>query len=128
MSERLTFDTVIATRNRPEALALSIPLILGQSRQPEKLIVIDSSDDHQAVKSVVEKAVRDWPGEVILRASERGSSLQRNIGLEHVAADVVFFPDDDSMLHPGTTEAIMRVYELDRDCRIAGVCAADATT
>jgi hypothetical protein len=32
MSERLTFDTVIATRNRPEALALSIPLILGQSR------------------------------------------------------------------------------------------------
>ncbi|MGF6862350.1 hypothetical protein ABIE69_002936 [Rhodobacteraceae bacterium MBR-64] len=67
MSERLTFDTVIATRNRPEALALSIPLILGQSRQPEKLIVIDSSDDHHAVKSVVEKAVRDWPGEVILR-------------------------------------------------------------
>lgn len=128
MLEELTFDIVIATRNRPEALALSIPLILEQSRQPEKLIVIDSSDDHQAAKSVVELAVKDWPGEVILCASKRGSSLQRNIGLEHVTADVVFFPDDDSMLHPGTTEAIMRVYELDRDRKIAGVCAADAAT
>ena len=126
MSDRLTFDTVIATRNRPEALALSIPLILRQSRQTQKLIIIDSSDDHQAVKSVVEQAVRDWPGEVILRASERGSSLQRNIGLEHVTADVVFFPDDDSMLYPGTTEAIMRVYERDRSELVSGVCTAAA--
>ena len=46
---RLDFDVVIATRNRPQALELSIPLILGQSRQPKKLIVIDSSDDQTRV-------------------------------------------------------------------------------
>ena len=48
---------VIATRNRPEALALSIPLILGQSRKPRKLIVIDSSDDHAPVAEAVAETV-----------------------------------------------------------------------
>jgi hypothetical protein len=51
---------VIATRNRPEALALTIPLILGQSRQPEKLIVIDSSNDHGPVADVVARVTASW--------------------------------------------------------------------
>ena len=39
---------------------------------------------------------------------------------------MVLFPDDDSLFHPGTSEAILRAYELDTEGRIAGVCAADA--
>ncbi len=124
----LTFDVVIATRNRPEALALSIPLILGQSRQPEKLIVIDSSDDHAPVAEAVAKATAGWDGEVIVEHTERGSALQRNLGLKHVTADVVIFPDDDSLFHPGTSEAIMEVYERDTAGVIAGVCAAPDLT
>ena len=121
MSPSLTFDTMIATRNRPEALAPSIPLILGQSRQPERLIVIDSSDNHTPVAETVARATRDWPGEVTVEHTDPGSAYQRNRGLAHVRADIVFFPDDDSMLYPGTTEAIMRAYELDDDGKIAGL-------
>jgi glycosyltransferase involved in cell wall biosynthesis len=128
----LDFDVVIATRNRLEALALSIPLILGQSRQPRKLIVIDSSDDHapvaETVAAAVEKARAEggWNGTVVVEHSGRGAAYQRNRGLAHVESEVVFFPDDDSLFHPGTSEAIMRAYELDTDGRIAGVCAADS--
>jgi glycosyltransferase involved in cell wall biosynthesis len=131
-SRPLDFDVVIATRNRPEALALSIPLVLGQSRQPRKLIVIDSSDDHARVAETVAEAVDKaragpgWSGKVVVEHSGRGAAYQRNRGLAHVEAEVVFFPDDDSLFHPGTSEAIMRAYELDTDGRIAGVCAADA--
>jgi len=124
--DRLGFDVVIATRNRPEALALSIPLILAQSRQPERLIVIDSSDDHAPVAAAVAQAAEGWPGTVIVEHSVRGSAHQRNRGLVHVGAPVVIFPDDDSLMHPGTTEAMLRFYERDREGRIAGVCAADA--
>jgi glycosyltransferase involved in cell wall biosynthesis len=122
----------IATRNRPEALALSLPLILGQSRQPKKLIVIDSSDDHAPVAETVARAVAQartgsgWNGTVVVEHSEPGLPRQRNRSLTHVEADVVIFPDDDSLLHPGASEAIMRAYELDIDGRIAGVCAAEA--
>jgi glycosyltransferase involved in cell wall biosynthesis len=123
---RLDFDVVIATRNRPEALALSIPLILGQSRQPRKLIVIDSSDDHAAVARTVAEATAGWGGTVLVEHTGRGAAFQRNRGLDHVESEVVFFPDDDSLFHPGTSEAIMRAYELDTEGRIAGVCAADA--
>ena len=122
----LGFDVVIATRNRPQALALSIPLILGQSRQPRKLIVVDSSDDHAPVAEVVAEATADWGGTVIIERSSPGLPHQRNVGLRNVESDVVMFPDDDSLFYPGASEAIMRVYELDSECRIAGVCAADA--
>jgi GT2 family glycosyltransferase len=127
---QLDFDVVIATRNRPEALALSIPLILGQSRRPERLIVIDASDDHAPVAEVVARAVAGarpgWQGRLIVEHSAPGLPRQRNLGLAHVKAEVVIFPDDDSLFHPGTSEAIMRVYERDTEGRIAAVCAVDA--
>ena len=124
----LSFDIVIATRNRPEALALSIPLMLGQSRRPEKLIVIDSSDDHAPVAEAVAQATAGWDGTVIVEHSGKGLPYQRNLGLKHVTADVVIFPDDDSLFHPGTSAAIMAVYERDTDAAIAGVCAVPDLT
>lgn len=131
MSSRntLTFDIVIATRNRPDALALSIPLLLSQSRLPQKLIVIDSSDDHAPVAQIVAETTAGHDGiEVIVEHSEKGLTRQRNRGLTHVTADIVFLPDDDSMCFPGTTEAIMAVYERDTDRLVAGVAPADSPT
>lgn len=121
---RLSFDVVIATCNRPQALALSIPLILAQSRLPERLIVIDSSDDHAPVAAMVAQTTVGWPGQVIVEQAARGLPYQRNRGLTHVQADVVIFPDDDSLFHPGTSEAILEAYERDTTCAVAGVCAA----
>ncbi|MEL7393039.1 MAG: glycosyltransferase [Pseudomonadota bacterium] len=122
----LCFDVVIVTRNRPEALELSIPLILTQSRQPERLIVIDSSDDHAPVADAVARLTRDWGGEVYVEHCEKGLCYQRNIGMAYVMADVVVFPDDDSLFFPGALEAIMAAYERDTDQAIVGVCAAEA--
>ncbi len=122
----LSFDVVIATRNRPEALALSIPLILGQDRLPEQLIVIDSSDDHAPVAATVARAVAGYGGRVIVEHSEKGLTRQRNAGLRHVTADVVIFPDDDSLFFPGTASAMMAAYERDPARRVAGVCSAES--
>lgn len=118
-----SYDIVIATRNRQDALRLSVPLMLSQSRPPEWLIVVDSSDDFNATRRVVD----DFRSQnIILLRSERGSSLQRNIGLQHVKSPVVMFPDDDSIWFPDTAEAIMRVYERDVDGLIGAVCAAES--
>lgn len=119
------FDIVIATRNRAEALRLSLPLLVAQSHPPQRIIVIDSSDDpgpaYQATEAIMGQGIP-----VRFEHGPKGSSVQRNRGLSFVTAPVVFFPDDDSLCHPGTTEAMMRVYARDTDCQIAGVCAADA--
>lgn len=123
----LHYDAVISTRNRPEALALSIPLLIGQSRPPARLIVIDSSDDHASAAEAVATATAGWEGEVVVEASPPGLPLQRNRGLARVTAPVVVFPDDDSLFLPGALAEIMQVYEADTDGRIAAVCAAETT-
>jgi GT2 family glycosyltransferase len=121
-----TYSAVIVTRNRPDALALSLPLLLEQSRPPAAIYVIDSSDDpSENIALTTGLAARtDIPLEH--HTSPSGMTVQRNIGLGFVKTDVVFFPDDDSLVHPGSLEAMMRVYDLDTDHRVGGVCSSEA--
>ena len=120
----LDYDIVIATRNRAAALALSVPLMVRQSRPPRTLIVVDSSDDTAPSREAVEAAAgaSGVPCEFIV--SEPGTAIQRNLGLKRVEAPVVMFPDDDSIWFDGVGEAVMRVYERDTDGLIGAVCGA----
>jgi len=123
----LEYDVVLATRNRPEALALSVPLLLAQTRAPKRLIVIDSSDAHGTVATVVRRAAAGWAGDLIIRRSPPGLPTQRNHGLRLAGSPIVFFLDDDSLLYPDAAEEILAIYEKDTNGRITGVCAAEAT-
>jgi glycosyltransferase involved in cell wall biosynthesis len=125
----MDFDIVIATRNRPSALKLSLPLILRQDRLPRKLILVDASDDHSAVRRVVETMGAQAPRPVELRLlqSAAGSSAQRNRGIAQCASPVVLLPDDDSLWYPGYAEAIMRLYEQDSQNTVGAVCGTETT-
>lgn len=120
-AEPLQYECVICTRNRPQALRMSIPLLLAQTRPPRRVIVADSSDDHDEIRRVVSEISADASCEVVVLNSPRGSSVQRNEGLKMVESDVVFFPDDDSLCDPDYAEHIMRIYERDTDRVIGGV-------
>jgi len=118
----MDYDIVIATRNRPEVLWLSIPTYLGQSRPPSAIVVVDSSDDHGPVREAVEGTGRDAAGvRVECHHAAPGLTAQRNIGLERVESPAVMFPDDDSIWFDGTAEAVMRVYERDEEGVVGGV-------
>ncbi|MBK9991694.1 MAG: glycosyltransferase [Verrucomicrobia bacterium] len=121
----MEYSIVIATRNRLKALQLSVPRMLAQSRPPAQMIVVDSSDDHAAVAAEVRKMVGDLPIRLIIKHSERGLTLQRNIGLELVEQPIVFYPDDDSIF-PGVAKEIMETYERDSKNLIAALCAAES--
>lgn len=125
---QISHTIVIATRNRPAALRLSIPRMLNQSRPPAQLIVVDSSDDHSATVAAVRESVGVHPVELTILRAERGLTRQRNLGLKHVTKPVVFFPDDDSIWFPGVAQAQMEVYERDAAGRIAAVCGAESPT
>lgn len=126
----MDFDIVIATRNRHAALGLSLPLMLEQHRLPKRVIIVDSSDDQDETRAVVEAGVESALGRTSVEfyTSPPGTSLQRNTGLQHVASPVVFFPDDDSLWFPGVTEAVMRIYERDGEGLIGGVRAEESFT
>lgn len=119
----MDFDIVIATRNRVEALRLSLPLMLSQSCRPRSLIVVDSSDNHREVARTVTQIAQDVaPGArlVVLRSAP-GSSLQRNTGLDAAVSPVVMLPDDDALWFPGFSDSVMRIYERDAEETIGGV-------
>ena len=119
--EFLYYDIIIATRNRCEALELSIPLILKQSLQPSKMIVVDSSDDHNKINEVITQLTVDAKFKVEIYNSKPGLTLQRNIGLEHVQSPITIFPDDDSLWYPDVAEAIIEIYDADKANHIGGV-------
>ncbi len=121
------YTAVIATRNRPEALALSLPLIVAQTRPPETVLIVDSSDDPTPGATVA--ARHDGTNGVPVRhmTAPIGMTVQRNTGLAEVVSDVTLFPDDDSLLFPDAMAEIMAVYDRDTEGLIGGVGAAEAS-
>lgn len=117
---------IVATRNRLDMLRVSMPLFLSQSRQAARVIVVDRSDDHDAVRDLCEELGKGaaMPVEVHYGA-HANLPAQRNQGLEHVEEDVVLFPDDDSLWYPDTAEKILAVYDADTQLRYGAVSAND---
>ena len=127
-SRRLDYDVVMATRNRPEAVALSLPLLTAQSRPPARIVIVDSSEDGAPIEALARKADAGGPVPVTYMRGPGGLTLQRNLGLARCTAPVVIFPDDDSLLYPDAAERMMEVYEADAAGAIAAVCARPAET
>ncbi|MFS4439644.1 glycosyltransferase family 2 protein [Paracoccaceae bacterium GXU_MW_L88] len=128
MTAKLTYTTAICTRNRPDALALTLPYHIAEARAPERVVIIDSSDDPSEDIATVERLAKDAPMPVEHITSESGLAYQRNLILPQLTTDVVFFPDDDSLIEPGAMEAVMRIYERDTEKRIAGVAPRELFT
>lgn len=124
----MDYDIAIATRNRADALRLSVPLMLAQSRKPRSLIVVDASDDPHRSESAVRSACDSQNVRLLFLTAPPNLPQQRNIALEHVNSPVVMFPDDDSLWWPGVAEHVMRVYERDEDEVIGGVCCAPSAS
>lgn len=122
----MTYSVVIATRNRLDALRLSIPRMLAQSSPPSELIVVDSSDDHSPVADLVHETAAGQRVACRVVSSDRGLTLQRNAGLSLVTEPIVFFPDDDSIWFPDMARAVLTVYERDEAGAIAAVCAYES--
>ena len=85
-------------------------------------VVVDSSDDPAGPRRAVEEAARGAPIEVTFIEGPRGASRQRNVGIEFVRADIVMFPDDDSLWAIDTAEEFLRVYDLDTAGEVGAVC------
>ena len=121
------YDVVIATRNRPAALALSVPRILAQSHRPGRIVLVDASDDPAPAPAAARRAMAEHAAgrpvpELVVRRCRANLPAQRNVGLIEVRAPVVMFPDDDGLWHDGVAEAMLDAYARDTGGLIGGVC------
>lgn len=100
---------VVPTRNRPHEVATLLASLSVQSRRPESLVVVDSSDPdlRDQVRSAVKRGlsaalhIDHWPP---------SAAAQRNRGLDAVSGDcdLVALLDDDVTLPPDALETACR--------------------
>jgi len=114
----MKLSVIICTRNRFDDFIKTLPSIAAQTRSPEELIVVDSSD---------EKRIADFLGSFDLPFAVRyfhtqpGLTLQRNHGIRECANDLIFFFDDDVDLDINYLAEVEKIFKEDTNHEIGAV-------
>lgn len=119
----LSWGLVIATKDRIEPLKRCLELALAQTRPPIEIVIVDASADWKAHAEALKQIVLPHTSVrlEVLPAPLPSSAVQRNVGIDHASADVLFLIDDDSFLYPTCAEEALRIYEADVNEDVAGV-------
>jgi len=119
----MSYDCIIVTKNRLNALRMSIPFILKQDVLPERMIIVDASDNHGAVRTeILHISERfGFKNAIVAKSDVSNAARQRNTGLQFAQAPVVMFSDDDSMWYDGFASNVLKIYEADVRRQVGGV-------
>jgi glycosyltransferase involved in cell wall biosynthesis len=116
---RLRLSVVICTKDRPDSLAETLETVWRQTRLPDELAIID--DGHLDADSLAAEARRHGVPFVYRNKSDKpGLARSRRVAIATATGDVLMFLDDDVVLDEKYIEAIMAVYESDRNGRVGG--------
>jgi hypothetical protein len=108
-----SIDVIIPTMGRAEYLMQVIEDLSLQSLLPKKVIVVEQNPDVNSVSELAELHSKTWPFEITHHfIHQTGACNARNIALEEVDADWVFFADDDIRFEPDLLEKV--VTEMNR--------------
>ncbi len=111
-------SVIICTRNRFDDFRMTASSLMRQTRLPDELVVVDSSD----VKEL-EPYLRSagLPVAVKYIHSKPGLTLQRNVGIRNSAGDILFFFDDDCELDVNYLAKVEAVFARDAQAEIGAV-------
>jgi GT2 family glycosyltransferase len=126
----MTWSLCVSTLNRADALEECVRRALLQTTPPERIVIVDASENWQASRARIATLVAEAKPPVALdylAARRRSSAAQRNQALEVATGDILFFIDDDSWMAEDCAAQILETYASDPSGRIAAVAAFDAT-
>jgi glycosyltransferase involved in cell wall biosynthesis len=109
-------SVVIPTYNAASLVTQAIDSVLGQTRPPSQVIVVDdgSIDDTQ------ERVERYGPAVQYLRQSNAGVAAARNAGVRATSGRTIAFLDADDIWHPRKLEIHLRALEQQPDVALCG--------
>jgi GT2 family glycosyltransferase len=101
----LSWDRIEQTTNALGSLAAHV-------RLPLEILVVDNGSAPAVREALTAIATRTANLRLLLLPENRGCGGARQLAVEHVATDYIFFLDNDAEVFPGTIERL--VHELDR--------------
>lgn len=88
----MKISVILCTRNRFDDFTKTLPSIAAQTRLPDELLVVDSSDEKR-IEAYLASVKLPFP--VRYFHTQPGLTLQRNHGIRESRGDLIFFFDDD---------------------------------
>lgn len=118
---RPTLAVCIATHERPQLVRRVLHCLAAQTRQPDEVVICDSSSGEQTAMAV-EDCRRSFNASSIryVRSGRAALPWQRWQAFKQTSADVILFLDDDIRLMPSALATLVRVYSRE-STRVAGV-------
>ena len=102
-SERDTVDVIIPTLKRPAYVEQVLNDLKNQSLVPAKVIIIEQDPELGSVSQLREILNENWPFKIEHRFVNRaGACKARNLALNFVSSNWIFFADDDIRVPPET--------------------------
>jgi glycosyltransferase involved in cell wall biosynthesis len=113
-------SVVVCTKDRKNSLEKFLNSLLMQTRLPEELIIVDSSD-HDDTKKMLQQINEKLPFDLIYEKTSPSSARQRNIGAELSNGSHLFFFDDDVVLDFKYIHYVEETFKNQRSNRLGGV-------
>lgn len=122
MSKKL-ISVIIPTCNRPDDLICVLKDLNLQSLKPDKIIIVDSSDNLLLENSHFLQNFYEFNSiETIFLSAKKGAALQRNVGISKTTGDLIFFLDDDMQV-PSNYIKIMAEFLVKKPQYVGGMSA-----
>lgn len=117
-------SVVVPTYQRPEQIEPLLATFAEQTIRPAEIVIVDgASPDDSRTEVIVQQIAAGYPIPIrYIRSERRGTSVQRNVGIENAVHEFVALIDDDIRLEPAYFEQIQAVFNADIEKRIGGVC------
>lgn len=114
MSNELSIDVVVVTKNRQEKLFRALCALLANDILPKSIIVIDGSSQPFFYLDFIRTLSKVLKVKFIYKLDRRyGLSEQRNLGLVLAKNDIVVFVDDDEITPRNWIATIQRLFRED---------------
>lgn len=114
----MKISIIICTRNRFDDFTKTLPSVAAQTRLPDELIVVDSSDEKK-LETYLNSFKSPFP--VRYFHTQPGLTLQRNHGIDESKGDLFFFFDDDVDLDKSYLAEVEKVFASDIKQEIGAV-------
>lgn len=112
-------SVIICTRNRLADICAFLPSLAAQTRLPDELIIIDSSDTPLSTQEDFNLLfnTQNFPKTVLIyEHTQPGLTFQRNVGIDRATGDLIYFFDDDVILELDYLEEMNAFFAQHPDC------------
>ena len=108
-----SIDLIIPTMGRPKYLLQVLEDLSLQNLLPKKVIVVEQNPDGNSISELQELHAKTWPFEITHHfIHQTGACNARNIALNDVDSNWVFFADDDIRIESGLLNKALKELRI----------------